>query len=303
MKNQEVLIGWVTAPFRDILLYMVEETKEVAVKSNDIGSQVIQRVDALREVGFMLPQGYNHVNAIKASMLVLSELKDRNGRPFNEVCSPQSIQKALYTMATKGLDVSRNQAYYIVRGNQLCLYESYYGKVARVKRVYPEFDPVVRIVYVDDVFEYTTDVKTGRMQLVKHEQKIENLDKDFIGAYMYLPCPDGGQKLYIMTKASIIRAWMKSSNKNLTVHQEFREKMITKTVINSGCTMIINASPELFYAGFPMQEGDNDSDEAEEEHPIDVPAHELQEINPDEIPVAEVKDAPNPKVEPEKEDF
>lgn len=279
---------------------MAEETKEVAVKSNDIGSQVIRRVDDLCKVGFALPRDYNHVNAIKASMLVLSELKDRNGRPFNEVCTPQSIQKALFSMATKGLDVSRNQAYYIIRGNQLCLHESYYGKVARVKRVYPDFDPVVRIVYVDDVFEYTTDVKTGRMQLVKHEQKLENLDKDFVGAYMYLPCPDGGQKLYIMTKASIMRAWMKSPNKNLTVHQEFREKMIAKTVINSGCTMIINATPELFENNIPLHEDEDDYEVAEEHQPVDVPAIE---INPDEIPVAETKDAPAPKVEPEKEDF
>ena len=279
---------------------MAEETKEVAVKSNDIGSQVIRRVDDLCKVGFALPRDYNHVNAIKASMLVLSELKDRNGRPFNEVCTPQSIQKALFSMATKGLDVSRNQAYYIIRGNQLCLHESYYGKVARVKRVYPDFDPVVRIVYVDDVFEYTTDVKTGRMQLVKHEQKLENLDKDFVGAYMYLPCPDGGQKLYIMTKSSIMRAWMKSSNKNLTVHQEFREKMIAKTVINSGCTMIINATPELFENNIPLHEDEDDSEVAEEHQPVDVPAIE---INPDEIPVAEAKEAPAPKVEPEKEDF
>lgn len=279
---------------------MAEETKEVAVKSNDIGSQVIQRVDDLCKVGFALPRDYNHVNAIKASMLVLSELKDRNGRPFNEVCTPQSIQKALFSMATKGLDVSRNQAYYIIRGTQLCLHESYYGKVARVKRVYPDFDPVVRIVYVDDVFEYTTDVKTGRMQLVKHEQKLENLDKDFVGAYMYLPCPDGGQKLYIMTKASIMRAWMKSSNKNLTVHQEFREKMIAKTVINSGCTMIINATPELFENNIPLHEDEDDSEVVEEHQPVDVPAIE---INPDEIPVAEVKDAPAPKVEPKDDDF
>lgn len=279
---------------------MVEETKEVAVKSNDIGSQVIQRVDDLCKVGFALPRDYNHVNAIKASMLVLSELKDRNGRPFNEVCTPQSIQKALFSMATKGLDVSRNQAYYIIRGTQLCLHESYYGKVARVKRVYPDFDPVVRIVYVDDVFEYTTDVKTGRMQLLKHEQKLENLDKDFLGAYMYLPCPDGGQKLYIMTKASIMRAWMKSSNKNLTVHQEFREKMIAKTVINSGCTMIINATPELFENNIPLHGDEDDSEVVEEHQPVDVPAIE---INPDEIPEAEAKPKAKEAPEAEEDDF
>lgn len=277
------------------------KTTTVAVKSNDFGSQVIQRVDDLCKVGFTLPKDYNHVNAIKASVLVLSELKDRNGRPFNEVCTPQSIQKALFSMATKGLDVSRNQAYYIVRGNQLCLHESYFGKVARVKRVYPDFDPTPRVVYQGDVFEYTTDVKTGRMQLVKHEQKIENLDKDFVGAYMYLPCPDGGQKLYIMTKKQIVTAWMKSSNKSMMVQHEFREKMIGKTIINSGCTMIINATPELFENNIQVSEGENDAETTDDA--IDV-SNEAVEINVDEIPEAEApKEEVKEQNKVQEEDF
>lgn len=280
------------------------KTTAVAVKSNDFGSQVIQRVDDLCKVGFTLPKDYNHVNAIKASVLVLSELKDRNGRPFNEVCTPQSIQKALFSMATKGLDVSRNQAYYIVRGNQLCLHESYFGKVARVKRVYPDFDPTPRVVYQGDVFEYTTDVKTGRMQLVKHEQKIENLDKDFVGAYMYLPCPDGGQKLYIMTKKAILQAWMKSSNKSMTVQHEFREKMIGKTIINSGCTMIINATPELFESNIQVNENGNDDDIVEEVQAETLSESEPIEINPEEIPEAETpKEEIKEQTKVEEEEF
>ena len=282
----------------------MSENKTTAVaKGNDFGSQVIQRVDDLCKVGFTLPKDYNHVNAIKASVLVLSELKDRNGRPFNEVCTPQSIQKALFSMATKGLDVSRNQAYYIVKGNQLCLHESYFGKVARVKRVYPDFDPTPRVVYQGDVFEYTTDVKTGRMQLVKHEQKIENLDKDFVGAYMYLPCPDGGQKLYIMTKKAILQAWMKSSNKSMTVQHEFREKMIGKTIINSGCTMIINATPELFESNIQVNENGNDDDIVEEVQAETLSESEVVEINPDEIPEAEIKAEAKAETKVEDDDF
>lgn len=55
--------------------------------------------------------------------------------------------------------------------------------------------------------------------------------------------------------------------------------------------------PELTF-GIPTREEVEDTDGV-----VDVPAHEVQEINPDEIPVADVKDTPNPKVEPEKEDF
>lgn len=55
--------------------------------------------------------------------------------------------------------------------------------------------------------------------------------------------------------------------------------------------------PELTF-GIPTREEVEDTDGV-----IDVPAHEVQEINPDEMPVAEVKEAPNSKVEPKTEDF
>lgn len=56
-------------------------------------------------------------------------------------------------------------------------------------------------------------------------------------------------------------------------------------------------APELTF-GIPTREEVEDTDGV-----IDVPAHEIQEINPDQIPVAEVKEEPKPKAEPEKEDF
>ena len=55
--------------------------------------------------------------------------------------------------------------------------------------------------------------------------------------------------------------------------------------------------PELTF-GIPIREEVEDTVGV-----VDVPDHEVQEINPDEIPMTEVKDTPNPKVEPEKEDF
>jgi recombination protein RecT len=193
-----------------------------------------------------MPADYNYVNAIKASMLVLQDLKDKNSQPALQVCTPASVQQALFKMAIKGLDVSRNHAYFVVRGNQLTLPESYFGKALQVKRVFPNFDPTVRIIYQDDVFLYEIDPITGRRKVVKHEQKIENIDKDFVGAYMYLPCADGGTDLYMMTKRQIVAAWAKSSNKSQTVHNEFRDKMIQKTMINTGCNLIINSTPDKF---------------------------------------------------------
>lgn len=279
----------------DILFYMAEEKTTAIAIGNDVGSQVIARVDQLCQVGFVMPPDYNYVNAIKASMLVMQEIKDKNGRPATEVCTPQSIQSALFKMCTAGLDASKKQCYLIIRGSQLCLHESYFGKVLQVKRIFPDWEPQPRVIYEGDEFLFDTDEK-GRRRLLKHEQKLENLDHDFVGAYIYLPCLDGGKDLYVMTKRQILASWSKSSSREQTTHKTFVDKMASKTIVNSACNMIINSTPALAQSA--------DDDEFMNEHqPIDVPTHEVQELNPDEIPVAEIKAAPEPKVDPEKEDF
>ena len=214
--------------------------KEVQLKQN-VGDQVIARVNSLCEVGFTIPKGYSVVNAIKASMLVLQDLKDKNGKSALEVCTPVSIQKALFFMATKGLDASKNTAYFLVRGNQLCLHESYFGKVCQVKRIYPNWTPCPVVIRDGDDFEMGIDVMTGKKFVKKHETKLENMDKGFVGGYLYLPTGE----CYVMSKAQILMAWSKSSSREKITHRDFSEKMVAKTLVNSGCNMIINSTPEL----------------------------------------------------------
>lgn len=212
---------------------------EVQIKQN-VGDQVIARVNSLCEAGFNMPKDYNFVNAIKMSMLKLQDLKDKNGKSALEVCTPASIQTALFRMCCKGLNAALNQVYFIVRGNTLCDQDSYFGKVLMVKRIYPNWNPVPVVIREGDVFEYAIEPTTGKKYIVKHEQKLENMDGGFVGGYMYLP--DG--ELYIMTKKQILTAWSKSSNKEQTTHKQFDEKMVQKTLVNSGCNMIINSTPE-----------------------------------------------------------
>lgn len=213
--------------------------KEVQVKKN-VGDAVVARVNSLCEAGFTMPKDYNYVNAIKMSMLKLQELKDKNGNFALDVCTPTSIQTALFQMCCKGLNAGLNQCYLLVRGNQLCLQESYYGKVLMVKRIYPNWNPVPVVIREDDVFEYTIDPATGKKHIVKHEQKLENIDKGFIGGYMYLPTGD----LFMLTKKQILTNWSKSSSREQSVHKTFDEKMVQKTLVHSGCNMIINSTPE-----------------------------------------------------------
>lgn len=213
--------------------------KEVQVKKN-VGDAVVARVNSLCEAGFTMPKDYNYVNAIKMSMLKLQELKDKNGNSALDVCTPTSIQTALFLMCCKGLNAGLNQCYLLVRGNQLCLQESYYGKVLMVKRIYPNWNPVPVVIREDDVFEYTIDPATGKKHIVKHEQKLENIDKGFVGGYMYLPTGD----LFMLTKKQILTNWSKSSSREQSVQKTFDEKMVQKTLVHSGCNMIINSTPE-----------------------------------------------------------
>ena len=215
---------------------------EAKKTTSNVGTLVLNRVDEMCKVGFTMPKDYNYVNAVKATMLKLQDVKDKNGKPALEVCTPSSIQSALFTMVVKGLDVSKNQAYLVCYGEQLQLQESYFGKVLQVKRIFPEWEPRPNIVHEGDTFKYTVNPETGRRELVEHTQSLENLDKPILGGYIYLPCADGGKDLYIMTIKQIIAAWNKSRSGGATAKQ-FPEKMAMKTIVNSGCTMVINSTP------------------------------------------------------------
>ena len=254
---------------------------EVQIKQN-VGDQVIARVNSLCEAGFNMPKDYNFVNAIKMSMLKLQDLKDKNGKSALEVCTPASIQTALFRMCCKGLNAALNQVYFIVRGNTLCDQESYFGKVLMVKRIYPNWNPVPVVVREGDAFEYAIEPTTGKKRIVKHEQKLENIDGGFVGGYMYLP--DG--ELFIMTKKQIMTAWSKSSNKEQTTHKQFDEKMVQKTLVNSGCNMIINSTPEyqvamseeeeLIESKLPEVEKFDEFEEVREEVVVDTATGEIK---------------------------
>ena len=268
----------------------MSETKKT---SSNVGQLVLSRVDEMCKVGFTMPKDYNYVNAVKATMLKLQDVKDKNGKPALEVCTPSSIQSALFTMVVKGLDVSKNQAYLVCYGDQLQLQESYFGKVLQVKRIFPEWEPRPNIVHADDTFKYTVNPETGRRELVEHTQSLENLDKPILGGYIYLPCADGGKDLYIMTIKQIIAAWNKSRSGGATAKQ-FPEKMAMKTLVNSGCTMVINSTPSQSTVA-----DNSDDPNAPEPVPEYAEAEEIVEVH--ELPDApqyvdtetgEIKDEP-----------
>lgn len=262
---------------------------EVQVKQN-VGDMVIARVNSLCEAGFNMPKDYNFVNAIKMSMLKLQDTKDKNGKSALEVCTPVSIQTALFRMCCKGLNAALNQVYFVVRGNVLCDQDSYFGKVLMVKRIYPDWNPVPVVIREGDEFELGVDTKTGAKFVAKHKTKLENTDNGFVGGYMYLPTGE----LFVMTKKQIMTAWSKSSSREQTTHKTFDEKMVGKTLVNSGCNMIINSTPE-YQMGLDDETNEIENklpstfDDAEE-FVEDEPAKELVDTTTGEVLQVESKE-------------
>ena len=269
---------------------------EAKKTTSNVGTLVLNRVDEMCKVGFTMPKDYNYVNAVKATMLKLQDVKDKNGKPALEVCTPSSIQSALFSMVVKGLDVSKNQAYLVCYGEQLQLQESCFGKVLQVKRIFPEWEPRPNIVHEGDTFKYTVNPETGRRELVEHTQSLENLDKPILGGYIYLPCADGGKDLYIMTIKQIIAAWNKSRSGGATAKQ-FPEKMAMKTLVNSGCTMVINSTPSQ--STVADNSDDPNAPETEPEYAYAeevVEVHELPDAPQDvDTETGEIKNEPVPE--------
>jgi recombination protein RecT len=227
----------------------VAENKAVA-KFENISEQVLNRIEKFQADGTMtLPANYSVENHMKSAWLILQSTKDRDGRPALQVCTKESIANSLLDMVLQGLSVSKNQGYFIVYGNRLEFQRSYFGTVALAKRTGGiKKEPVANVIYEGDDFVYTIDPNTAGIKIIKHEQKIENIDNTKIkAAYALVTLADGTTQVTIMSMQQIRAAWSQGATKgNSPAHKNFAEEMAKKTVIGRACKMIINSSDDAW---------------------------------------------------------
>lgn len=230
------------------------------VKYENVSDQVLAKIKSFQEVGLQLPANYAVDNAMKAAWLILQETEDKNHNKALEVCTKESIANSLLDMVLQGLSVHKKQGYFLVYGNQLSFQRSYFGTVALAKRTGEiKKEPVANIIYEGDEFVYTIDPETGLKSIIKHEQKIENINSAKIkAAYCILQKEDGTRELEIMTLDQIRKAWAQGATKgNSPAHQNFTDEMCKKTVIGRACKMIINSSDDAW-----LYEGKHDEFDA-----------------------------------------
>lgn len=232
-------------------------------KYENISEQVLTRIEEFQKTGGMvLPKNYSVENHMKSAWLILQATTDRNGNQALVVCTKESIANALLDMVLQGLAVSKKQGYFIVYGNKLEFQRSYFGTIALAKRTGGiRTEPVANVIYEGDEFVYSIDPKTARISIVKHEQKIENIDNAKIkGAYALVTLADGTTQVTIMSMAQIRAAWAQGATKGGSpAHKNFAEEMAKKTVIGRACKAIINSSDDAWLYDGKTDELDTDN--------------------------------------------
>lgn len=238
------------------------QSKSIA-KFDNIAEQVLTKIEQFQtDGGLVLPPNYSVENHMKSAWLILQSTQDRNGTPALQCCTKDSIANALFDMVLQGLAVSKKQGYFIVYGNKLEFQRSYFGTVALAKRTGRiKSEPVANVIYEGDEFVYTIDPATARIKIVKHEQRLENINNEKIrAAYALVELEDGTAHVTIMSMQQIKASWNQGATKgNSPAHKNFSEEMAKKTVIGRACKMIINSSDDAWLYDGKTDEMDVDT--------------------------------------------
>lgn len=233
-------------------------------KFENISEQVLSRIEQFQKDGSMiLPKNYSVENHMKSAWLALQEVEDKEHHKALQICTKESIANSLLDMVLQGLSVSKKQGYFIMYGNKLIFQRSYFGTIALAKRAGGMVsEPVANVIYDGDDFQYEIDPKTAKVSIIKHSQKLENIDNAKIkGAYALVTLADGTTQVTIMSMQQIRAAWGQGATKgNSPAHKNFAEEMAKKTVIGRACKAIINSSNDAWL--YDGKEDDADSDKA-----------------------------------------
>ena len=230
-------------------------------KFENISEQVLSRIEQFQKDGSMiLPKNYSVENHMKSAWLVLQEVEDKEHHKALQICTKESIANSLLDMVLQGLSVSKKQGYFIVYGNKLIFQRSYFGTIALAKRTGGIVsEPVANVIYDGDDFQYEIDPKTAKVSIIKHSQKLENIDNAKIkGAYALVTLADGTTQV-TMSMQQIRAAWGQGATKgNSPAHKNFAEEMAKKTVIGRACKAIINSSDDAWLYDGKEDDADND---------------------------------------------
>jgi recombination protein RecT len=234
---------------------LAQSKNELAMLKKDTVDVVADRVKQFQESGELhFPANYSPENAMKSAWLLLQTVKTGKNdgyKPALEVCSKDSIANSLLDMVVQGLNPTKKQGYFIVYGNQLTFQRSYFGTMAVTKRVTGAKSIDAAVIYEGDEVDY--EMNNGRITNLKHKQKFTNINKEkVIGAYATIVVNKDDVYHELMTIEELRQAWSKAQfwgkdqekEKKGSTHDEFKQEMAKKTVINRACKKFLNSSDD-----------------------------------------------------------
>ncbi len=218
----------------------------------DIVAAKVKEFQEKNELHF--PTNYSPENAMKSAWLILQTIKTGKNdgyKPALEVCTKDSVANSLLDMVVQGLNPAKKQGYFIVYGKQLTFQRSYFGTMAVTKRVTGAKSIDAAVIYEGDEVDY--EMVNGRITNLTHKQKFGNINKEkVIGAYATIVMEDSTVYNELMTIDEIRKAWSKAQfwgkdqkvEQQGSTHEEFKQEMAKKTVINRACKKFMNASDD-----------------------------------------------------------
>jgi recombination protein RecT len=286
-------------------------SNQLALIKKDTVDVVAAKVKEFQEKNELhFPANYSPENAMKSAWLLLQTIKTgkQDGyRPALEVCTKDSIANSLLDMVVQGLNPAKKQGYFIVYGKQLTFQRSYFGTMAVTKRVTSAKSIDAAVIYEGDEVDY--EMVNGRITNLTHKQKFGNIDKEkILGAYATVVMQDGTAYHELMTIDEIRKAWSKAqfwskgstTEQQGTTHEEFRQEMAKKTVINRACKKFMNSSDDSSLVMQHINRADDVAEEAQLEEEIKNNANgEIIDVEFEERP--ESKELPQEPTEQESE--
>ena len=271
----------------------MSENKQLTKQEKNITDSVLSRIEEFKGEGTIsFPSNYNYANALKSAQLILAETVDRNKQPVLQTCSKASICNALLDMTLQGLSPAKKQCYFVAFNGKLQLMKSYLGNIAATKRLKGVKDVFANVIWEGDNFEYKLNLETGLIEIVKHEQKFENIGKKILGAYAVVVRENAPNYVEVMNMEQIKNAWNMGNAKGKSgAHQNFGEEMAKKTVINRACKRFVNTSDDSDV----LIESINRTNEYREEDIIETTQAEVKEEikeNANSIPLDLNEDVP-----------
>lgn len=296
---------------------MTEQKQTLQKLEPALTEQVMMKVKSLEEVGgIVLPKDYSAGNAIRAAWFAIQEVTDKSGVPVLKSCTRESIFNAMLKMVTQGLNPAKKQCSFIPYGDKLTMQREYPGTIALARRYggMEDISPVV--IYEGDIFEYAIDNVTGRKKVIKHEQRLENIDESKIkGCYAIITFQNGTTDMEVMTIAQIHKSWEQGQTKGKgPAHLNFPGEMAKKTVIGRACKILISSSDDsilyesesdnrLVRAKAEAEKSASASDET-----LDITAEEIETLEKEEQPTQTLEQIvnttmTNPSKQNKKPDF